>query len=310
MSNRLYCICNPKRECNMDYYYRLEHANSESRDFFIVNWCLSNICNYQCSYCIDVLHNKTVPFPDLSTVLSFCNQVIKSKQNKKILFEFTGGEVSIWEDFPELCKRLKSKNHVYIGMISNGSRSLSWWENIAANIDSVALSFHSEYATYEHFAAIIELLKQKSKVHVNIMVKPEAFDYCLEVAEKIASISGISLSLQPLIINLQNELFPYTAEQLTRLSSSEHIYSNAQEKHHLASSFRPRGLMKKIYLNGEDKLTSSESFIARKSNSWFLWKCAIGKEQIIVDMHGVAWRGWCFAGGSLGNIKEIGRAHV
>ena len=41
-----------------------------------------------------------------------------------------------------------------------------------------------------------------------------------------------------------------------------------------------------------------------KENDWSGWHCYAGVEQLIVDMDGSIYRGWCKEGGAIGNIGD------
>ena len=67
-----------------------------------------------------------------------------------------------------------------------------------------------------------------------------------------------------------------------------------------------RGAMKMIGKNKEI-ITSAHRFINDKTNKWKGWKCWAGVEQMVVDIDGNVWRGWCKEGGPLGNITTISK---
>ena len=83
-------------------YYRLEHEHDLAKNTIVINWCLLNVCNYRCSYCPEYLHSGTTGFPKLSEVEMLCTEIIEHYKNKNTYFEFTGGEVTFWKDFPKL----------------------------------------------------------------------------------------------------------------------------------------------------------------------------------------------------------------
>ena len=63
--------------------------------------------------------------------------------------------------------------------------------------------------------------------------------------------------------------------------------------------------MKAIYSDNTTKVTSAHRFINEGTNNWSGWNCWVGVEQLIVDMDGHYYRGWCKVGGRLGKIDVL-----
>ena len=197
----------------MDHpYIRLEHATEYNNDWFVVNWCLGNTCNYKCSYCPTILHDSSHGWPELETIKAFIRKVREHHVDKNVYFEFTGGEVTMYKHFIDVCKFCAELN-VKIGFISNGSRTIRYWEQNKQYFQHVCLSFHPEFANAEHFVDVVKLLHNDVRVHVNIMMSPEKFDYCFKIANDIKQINTISIALQPLIHDFGDTLYDYTDEQ-------------------------------------------------------------------------------------------------
>jgi MoaA/NifB/PqqE/SkfB family radical SAM enzyme len=282
-------------------YIKLVHSNPKHNDWFVVNWCLGNTCNYKCSYCPSNLHDGSIRWPDSNIVLNFVDKVIEQVTPKKVYFEFTGGEVTLYREFIDVCKHITSKGSK-VGLISNGSRTLRWWEENKKYLDHVCLSFHPEFSDAKHLIEVIKILNNDVRTHVNIMMSPEKFNYCFEVANEIKSLQNISMALQPLIHDFGEKLFDYTDEQKS-------IFQNQHElitKHiKFTKSFDYyRGAMKMINVDGSEQISSAHRFISNKTNDWSGWKCHIGVEQIVVDMSGEIFRGWCKVGSRVGTIYD------
>ena len=80
----------------IESYDLLGHDLSFSKEFVVVNWCLGNTCNYACNYCPDYLHDGSSGWLKYDDVETFCERVINHYDDRKIYFEFTGGEVTMW----------------------------------------------------------------------------------------------------------------------------------------------------------------------------------------------------------------------
>ena len=174
----------------MDHdYIKLVHHLPEHKNWFVVNWCLGNTCNYSCSYCPKALNDGTKKWPEIESVKNFTTKVVNHASLQNVYFEFTGGEVTLYKHFTEVCKHITSLG-AKVGIISNGSRTIKWWETHKDYFDHVCLSFHSEFSDEEHFISVVKLLSNSVRTHVNIMMNLEKFDYCIDVAHKITQIDN------------------------------------------------------------------------------------------------------------------------
>jgi organic radical activating enzyme len=282
-------------------YHKLEHEHEFAKNTVVINWCLLNKCNYKCSYCPDYLHNGSSGRPDYDEVTEFCTNVIDHYQGKNIYFEFTGGEVTYWKDLPMLVEFLKTHEDVYVGVISNGSQKLSWWDKMKRELDHACLSFQPEFSNREHYIKLARLISGHMRTHVNLMMHPDHFIECISVVDELVeTVRNISVALQPLSVDFKDELYKYTPSQLDIIDKQFELYGSKVKWDKDWPIFR--GSMKVI---GEREMTSSSHrFISEGVNRWKGWRCYIGVEQIVVDTDGRIWRGWCMEGGCLGYIKN------
>ena len=134
------------------------------------------------------------------------------------------------------------------------------------------------------------------------MLHPDYFDLCIEVVEEIVKkASNVSIALQPLLKDFEDELYHYTKEQTEIIDKQYELYGSKIKW----TADRPifRGSMKAIG-NHETVDLSAHRFISNNSNHWKDWSCYAGVEQLVVDTEGKVWRGWCKEGGIVGVIEE------
>lgn len=75
---------------------RIAPVNAEMPGQIVVEWILSNICNYDCSYCPAYLHNGSTGFPKYDDIVKFCRrarshyfdrEMTLATVNRKIMFK-------------------------------------------------------------------------------------------------------------------------------------------------------------------------------------------------------------------------------
>jgi len=282
-------------------YIRLEHSNLEHKNWFVVNWCLGSTCNYACSYCPKDLHDGLKGWPDPNVIKNFILNVKVTHPDKKLYFEFTGGEVTLYKHFIDICK-FCTEHDVKVGLISNGSRTIRYWEENKQYFDHVCLSYHPEFAEEKHFVEVAKILHDDVRTHVNIMMSPEKFDHCYSVANKVKNIGNVSMALQPLIHDFGDTLYDYNDFQ-KKIFDKQHDLITKHIKFTKSFDYY-RGAMKKVDADSNGQVSSAHRFISDKTNDWSGWKCYAGVEQLIVDMDGRIFRGWCKVGEEIGHISD------
>jgi len=278
----------------------IRHEQAHHNEFLVINWCLGNTCNYSCSYCPEELHDASRPWVPYKTVTQFCERVLnhyRAQDGKRnIYFEFTGGEVSHYKDFINVLKFLKERD-VWTGMISNGSKQLGWWQEAKPFLDHACISYHPESAKLDHFKKVITYLNDSVTLHVNVMMLPEKFDECLELARWVETeTENITLAIQPLLKNFSDVMYPYTPEQKSKLETQTfNIKFTRPIKTY-------RGRMVKVFADGATEILTGPEMIAKRENRWAGWECRVGLDELVIDFKGDIYRAWCLEGGRIGNV--------
>lgn len=279
---------------------RLDHANPALRRVFVVNWCLGTTCNYSCSYCPEGLHDGKQPWASLESIKAFVEKVQDHYgRDREYVFEFTGGEVTLFPDFIPMVQFLTERG-CKVGIISNGSRAKAFWEKARPYLTQVCLSFHPESAKPDHFLEIARYLAEGTRVHLNFMMNPEHFWKCYEVAVEGKRIPNVSIAMQPLAHGLGTELFDYSATQKAVLEKQWYLLTRFVKRDRKDSGFR--GAMSDVRADGSRARIEAHRLITSGRNSWKDWLCYAGTEQLVVDPRGQVYRGWCEVGGVIGQV--------
>ena len=70
-----------------------------------------------------------------------------------------GGEPTVWKDFNEVFRQAKEYDpNCIVRMLTNGSRTLRYWEKNAKIFDEVIISYHPERADYKHCTEVSNIL--------------------------------------------------------------------------------------------------------------------------------------------------------
>jgi hypothetical protein len=284
----------------MRSFIALEHAQEADAAVTVVDWNLGNRCNYQCSYCPLMLHDGSIPWPELSDVTAFCDRAIAhyERLGRTLFFQFSGGEPTLYSGMIDLADHLRGRGN-RVGVISNASRTTAWWTRFRDHLDKAVLTCHIEYVDVEHFVAVAGLVSEVVRTHVIVTMVPDRFDECLFNANMIAKLCpNITMTLKPLLVDFGTRMFDYTEGQRRVL-----LHHRSGEP---VRRFGPsaRGLMRKVYDDGTTETVKASHLIVRRENRWTGWKCMIGVELLSIDQNGRVFRGICRQGGSIGHFTD------
>lgn len=274
----------------------IKHFDSTSQESTLINWCLGNTCNFSCSYCPESLHSGSIRWVDYKLALNFCNKLVSHYKTSgyDIEFLFTGGEPTLYASFPKLLFELKKLNCL-IGVITNGSRTINWWEKNIHLFDKVVLTYHSEFVDKNYFYKIVELMEDKVDLHINFTMLPSDFNSILDIAKILfQKKSNISITLKPLLKDFGDKMYDYSDEQFNILET----YRFKSLKRNVSK----RGMMKKVIEDGGEIKCKAVDLIIKNENHWKDWNCNAGLELIYIDYKGDVFRGTCKEGGKITNI--------
>lgn len=145
-----------------------------------INWILTEMCNYRCSYCF--FKNKKTETNKFSTLTQIKKAIkhISSLNRPSYDITLSGGEPTIHPCFFDIIhlvsETLKERlNKILI--ITNGSNNNGLYNRIAdissdVNI-KMQVSLHSEFVKMEHIIEMVETLSNKVFLRFALMYNPE-----------------------------------------------------------------------------------------------------------------------------------------
>ena len=281
-----------------DHPVEIRHAEPDHATCVLVDWMLGNACNHACSYCPTALHDGSIPWQKTRDILDFYDLLDSHYQRalgRRVWLQFTGGEPTM---HPQIARLLAEASARGFGtsLISNGGRTLRFWEEIAPLLDSAVLTYHDEEADHAHFLDVAALLAEMIPLHVNVTVHPDRFEPIMARAAEIdRAIPGASLSLKPLRVDFGPTLYRYTAEQMARLAAGSRGAG-------ARGPTTPRGVMLALAGDGSYRVMKANAFVLQGGNRWQGYLCEAGLESLRVHGNGRIARATCGAGGPVGRL--------
>lgn len=262
-------------------------AHNQPDNVLRIEYMLGNICNQKCNYCFPGSNEGDQHWPDVEIVKTNLSHLLDYyTQYRKTVFNifFVGGEPTLWKDFLELCKYLKSKYDCILEISTNGTRSLVWWEQAAQYLDHINISVHHEYASVHKILKLSDYLyEQNVFVNVDVLVDPLLYDYCLELIEKLKA-SNHKWPIIAKVVNY-NGIVKYTDSQLRYFDQPIKQYPSVEWFEKTACKDQTKIII--IKEDNTEFATDSDSWVTRNKLNFFKgWTCNLGVDHIKIFHNG------------------------
>lgn len=254
----------------------------------VIEWSLHNVCNYDCSYCGEENKIGDLRWKPISTYKLYIDKLIRAS-GSNVWFLITGGEPTLYPNFIELITYLKSKG-AYIGLISNGSRTLRWWEECkqANAIDSLYISCHTEkIKDYEHIASVLNIFHDSTtKTNCFIISTPETIGQVVDSVNFLEENTASKIEVKFMNIAKYNIFSNITPDQLAFMSK---IYYG--KKPNKVNSNIPliNHYENKIRISYDDgsvvDFNGSQDLIKADQNHFLGWHCNINNDALTVNVN-------------------------
>jgi organic radical activating enzyme len=277
-----------------------------------IDWQLGDVCNFQCAYCNFQSRGGVAGWPEYEKATALVKNILAHSTHEYRTYNLLGGEPTLWKHFGELCAYIKQhdKNSV-VQVLTNGSRSLRWWNTHAVDMDKVVISHHSHAADPEHTAAVVDICQPYNSVSVQILVDVHNFDQCQNHFYQIVSrCPGISVSVKKAETELGSGVWQsYSDNQLTIMGDMQRDakLNNSLPARHARRSDRRQAYARVIYgSDGEmEWITSNKDLILSQQNKFSGWRCNIGIDMLCVKANGdLKPSSSCFKDEILGNYLQ------
>lgn len=280
----------------------VRHGNPQHARIVLIDWMLGNTCNYACSYCPTGLHDGSISWqtlPAIVSVLASLRDHYVFGLERDVWLQFTGGEPTL---HPEIIAILSAASELglKVSLISNGSRTIRFWNKIRPYLNSVILTYHDETADHGHFVEVCSMLDQHMPVHVNVTVNPERFEQIVALAEDLGARTRFaSIILKPLRKGFGDELYDYSDAQLARLKQ---VIRRGHRRNQVLAT--PRGVMVQEHESGQVVERRANEFIVDSTNRWRGYRCEAGIESLRIKGDGTILRAVCGSGGAVGKVGD------
>ena len=193
------------------------------KDFIVLDWCVADICNMNCEYCISSDIKKNEPaykIPDNNTVLSISNRIRElSNYVKKITVNLCGGEPLLAENINEAIEVLSEKSNIELVLITN----FTLIDKIQTQLSKFKDLFISVHIKYRSDDEVSEMIDKINKLQNGTNISLSQVDYKLS-DEDLSGLARISYGTKK-SINLQTYNIPIIASDKHDISGYDNFKS-------------------------------------------------------------------------------------
>ena len=278
-----------------------------------IMWAVHNKCNYKCSYCPPILNSGSYSWIKLEHLKGFIDNIeshyVKKLGYKNILFSFTGGEPTLWPKFREFLTYINSRGF-RIGLTTNGSVAVKYWESIGHYFDYICLSFHPESAEIENFIKTFEYLHNAKETvipAVRVMMHPEQkyWDKSIDLIQRLKKFPNWTYECVHILddYGMQSNKISYDQKEKEKFIE-ENSFKSQFTKNEYVHVPKVGFNYEVKYQDGSKEKLDENKLINKNLHNFKNWKCFIGVEQLFIQHDGIVKRAGCNVGAVLGNISE------
>ena len=285
----------------------------QERNMFI-DWQLGDVCNFKCAYCNDDSMGGKVGWPELDAAKYLVDQVVQHSDHEYRTYNLLGGEPTLWKHFGELVEYINQEDSDnLIQILTNGSRTLRWWESYAKYLDKVVISVHIKTSTVDndHIRQVVEICQKYNSVSIQLLMDITCFDQCVEAFDYfVQHLPGVKVSAKKGETFLgSREWMPYTQEQLDWMEQSLERSKYNESRPTVVDREKKKKKRNRVFKardnNNQIKVTSNKDLILTDQNHFKGWECNIGIDMISIKPHGDIYpSSACFKEVPMGNYKN------
>lgn len=295
---------------NINDVKRIGHTNFLYESMFLISIILTKFCNYSCSYCWPAVHSSIKDFrpPDaLIKAIAEVKRQAKENKTKGFRFWFAGGEPTLHPNFFEILDSLKSEElYQEIGMVSNMSQGMNWWQSFVDNTNSfhkviISASWHREAGMKdikshrEKFLSKVMFLNTNDiNIGINLVMSPSAWDEMYEDAQYFYDHAiEVYMSLEE---NHDGSIKDYTPEQIDimkeQLKYRKWMFPKSKRLEHPLSTKLAEPIEIEMFSGNKLRLDRTTKINANGLNMYAGWDCSAGFQSVkMMEPQGVIYRG-------------------
>jgi len=263
--------------------FKVAHINPNQANIIKIEWNLGKRCNYDCSYCPDVIHDNSSPHTNIDILKSTVDKI--SSLSKPVQLSFTGGEPCVHPDFKDLIEYCKQKRIFYMSVTTNGTLPADFYVELP--VDQIVFSLHFEHDWNRVINKIIQVSVLTNK---KILVQVMALHTKMEMVRSAVNV-------------LEQGKIPYAVRRIRWTEGDHDLFDDMRYEPDDLKWIKEQSATvgSNTVIDDHDQYHAND-VIKLHLNKYKGWTCNAGLESLMINWDGDVHRATCRVGSSLGNI--------
>jgi len=254
----------------------------------------TDICNFNCTYCFPGSGNvNKFRYPkNIDTVIKnfrtlFDMYTQKLGKTKFHIMVVGGGEPTLWPHIEQFCKEIREQHNVYTTIITNGSRTVRWWDENSAYFEDVVLSCHNEFVDIDQYIEVADLLFERDvKVTGLMLMDANHWDRCISMVDKMQNSKHPWFIETKAVVDAPGHgMDVYTQDQLDYLAAGIKRIPDSKWILKRFNDIRPYESIV-LFDDGSAQPARPHDIIVNNWNKFQGWKCNVALETLLITSDG------------------------
>lgn len=275
-----------------------------------INWAITDMCNYKCTYCFGQKPLNVENFSSRQDLQAAVKHIV-AMNHSSYAVTFGGGEPTSHPHLQEcICDLHESLGDrlAHILIITNGSRKVAWYENLFKQQKNTRLninfSIHTEHVKLENIIEFTLYCANMLRIHFELMFNPDKRGYVHAVFKKLCLLrESVPFSLRvaqlrepPLFATVDTR---YTPDDFAWMDKANQEFYAIAKKSGIFPQWRSNTQSKGLWdivQNGERNLVTFSDRNQAMRNGLLNFKgmwCTMGTGLIAIDPDGTVRGAQC-----------------
>jgi organic radical activating enzyme len=272
-------------------------------------WQVNDWCNFRCTYCSEwnwAGRNKNDD--DIDTIVNTLETIIQTYQDKGYRYfklYLSGGEPTYWKALLPVVNKFRDMVEwpgSSVGINTNFSRPLHWWEEHHHLFEDVVASYHPEWTKEEKYMQNYKFLQDKKNYLCSrVMMQKENFQQCVDFTQRIKNeCDNYIIEYAPVYDALRPSTEPYHYDDPEQLAFIKSHTTDRQQK--IEVKKLPNYAWAKVRFEDDSvEPIDTNAIIVEGKNFFEGWTCNI-HESLHIHPNGNIQQASCGVGPIVGNI--------
>ena len=244
-------------------------------------WQVNDFCNFRCTYCNEGNWGGRFKHEDdidkILTTLDYIIDLYQDRGYRYFKLFLSGGEPTLWPGLIPTIELFRERVEFpgsCVGVNTNLSRGLKWWQENYTLFDDIVASYHAEFTRDDRYCENYDWLCTRiAYMCARVMMHKDKWDRCIAMTERLKECTNHIIDYVPVLDSLRPDTEEYHYDEDYQIAFFK---SNPDVKTTNFTIFKdPNSAYANMIVDGEAMPIESTMLMQNGRNSWKGWECNI-----------------------------------